>query len=299
MGFYDLCGNAESRFGSVGLALMSPVTEIEASISDEFSIVGDIDAKSSEKIAKSMQLLQKSLNLQTSLALNLKQKILNHVGFGSGTQLALSLAALFNLAYDLQLNPAQISQLSGRGARSGIGLGAFFQGGFLVDSGKEADALPEIALRHAFPKDWRIILVSDAAYIGVHGEHELNAFQTLKPMQNSLKGMVFERMAPALERLDLLAFGAYMDDLQAYNGAYFAPMQGGLYASKKVENALTWLKQNGVACVGQSSWGPTGFAIVENAEKAIFYLKALKKLNTDLSFTVTQGYNQGVQIKAA
>lgn len=301
VGFFDLCGGAESRFGSVGFALESPVTEFEATLSDEFSIIGDIDVKSRENIAKSIQKLQKIFNLQTSLKLNIKQLIPTHAGLGSGTQLVLSLVALFNAAYDLQLSQAQIAQLSGRGIRSGIGLGAFFQGGFLVDSGRQGDALPEIVLRHDFPEAWRIILVSDAAHVGLHGEHELSAFQTLKPMQSSLKSMVFDQVVPALECADLLAFGAGIDDLQAYNGAYFAPIQGGKYASKKVEIALTWLKQNGVVCVGQSSWGPTGFAIVEDKSAAQLYLEQLKKqfaANADLSFAVTQGYNQGATIKA-
>ena len=304
MGFYDLTHNltrTQKNFGSIGLALENPVTEMVASAADKLEIFGDVDAKSRENIIKIAQNLQKSINLQTSLSLRIGSIIPSHVGLGSGTQLVLSLVSLFNQVYNLNLTQAQIAQLSGRGARSGIGLGAFEQGGFLVDAGKQADALPEIAIRHDFPQGWRIILVSDSAQLGMHGVHELNAFKALKPMQSDLKTMVLEDMAPALQRADLLAFGAYMDDLQAYNGAYFSPVQGGLYASNNVESALNYLKQNGVACVGQSSWGPTGFAIVGNAEKANLYLEALKKefaANANLSFALTQGYNQGATIKA-
>ena len=237
MGFYDLTG-LHKNFGSVGLALENPVTEIVASTTDKLEVFGDIDAKSRENIIKIAQNTQKSLNLHTSLMLNIKNLIPSHVGLGSGTQLALSLVALFNQAYNLNLTQAQIAQLSGRGARSGIGLGAFEHGGFLVDAGKQADALPEIAIRHEFPQGWRVLLMCDSAHVGVYGEHEFNAFRTLKPMQNNLKNMVLNHMAPALQRADLLAFGAYMDDLQAYNGTYFSPIQGGMYASRNVENVL-------------------------------------------------------------
>ena len=300
MGFFDLHGGLGRRFGSLGLALARPVTEVEASVADTFSIIGDIDAESSENIAKSVKLLQKSLNLPTSLKLNIKQRIPSHVGLGSGTQLALSLVALFNALYNLNLSQTQMAQLSGRGARSGIGLGAFEQGGFLVDTGKQADALPEIAIRHEFPENWRIILASDNAHVGAHGMAELQAFQRLKPMQNSLKNMVFDHMAPALARADLLVFGAYMRDLQAYNGTYFSPVQGGMFASRNVADALAFLQQNGVACVGQSSWGPTGFAIVESESKANLHLAQLKRQFAgyiDLSFAIAQGYNQGVTIQ--
>ncbi len=298
-GFFDLCGSPGRKFGSLGLALAQPVTEIEASIADTFSIVGNTDAKSSENITNSVQLLQKTLNLPASLTLNIKQRIPCHAGLGSGTQLALSLVALFNQLYDLNISETQMAQLSGRGARSGIGLGAFERGGFLVDSGKNLNDLPEIAIRYDFPQNWRIILVSDNVHVGVHGESELQAFQTLKPMQSSLKEMVFSQMVPALQRADLLAFGAYMSDLQAYNGTYFSPIQGGHFASKNVESALTFLQENGAVCLGQSSWGPTGFAIVENEVKANLHLAQLKKQFAyveNLSFVMTQGYNQGATL---
>ena len=301
MGFFDLQGGPLCKFGSLGMTLNNPVTEIDASVAEKFAINRNIDAKSSENIAKITQRLQKKLNLQGSLNLHVNSLIPQHIGLGSGTQLALSLVSLFNQAYHLQLSQSQIAQLSGRGARSGIGLGAFEQGGFLVDVGKQNELLPVIAFRHEFPKNWRVILVCDKTHIGVHGAHELNAFNTLKPMHSNLKNRVLERMVPALQRGDLLAFGAYMDDLQAYNGAYFGPAQGGLYASQHVENALNYLRQHGVACVGQSSWGPTGFAIIESEAKANIYLENLKKQFADemnLSFTITQGFNQGAMIKA-
>jgi len=299
-GFFDLHGGQGRKFGSVGLALASPVTEIEASIADALTIVGDLDAKSIENVIKSIEMLEKSLKLSLSCRLDIKQLIPSHAGLGSGTQLALSLVMLFNKLYHLDLSQTRMAQLSGRGGRSGIGLGAFAQGGFLVDSGKNLYDLPEIAIRHDFPEHWRIILVSDSAHTGVHGESELQAFQSLKAMKNNLKDLVFNHMAPALKRADLLAFGAYMADLQAYNGEYFSPVQGGNYASRNVENALTFLQQNGVACVGQSSWGPTGFAIVASEEAANLCVNALKTQffnQQNLSFSLTQGYNKGAMLE--
>jgi predicted sugar kinase len=145
-----------------------------------------------------------------------------------------------------------------------------------------------------------VLLIADSAYTGVHGEEELQAFQTLKPAYGSLRDMVFNHMMPALQRADLLAFGAYMAELQAYNGEYFAPVQGGHYASKDVEIVLNWLKQNGVACVGQSSWGPTGFAIVESAQQAET-LQSQAQLafagKPNISFQICRGKNTGALIK--
>jgi predicted sugar kinase len=153
--------------------------------------------------------------------------------------------------------------------------------------------------RYDFPEGWRVLLVTDSAFAGVHGAAELQAFQTLKPAKNSLQAMVFDYMAPALQRADLLAFGAYMADLQAYNGDYFAPIQGGRFASKDVEEALNWLQNNGAACVGQSSWGPTGFAILENKTQAESLQSQAQRVfaaKSNIGFQVTRGKNTGASV---
>jgi predicted sugar kinase len=94
----------------------------------------------------------------------------------------------------------------------------------------------------------------------------------------------------------LLAFGANMADLQAYNGDYFSPIQGGRYASYDVGEVLAWLQANGAACVGQSSWGPTGFAIIENQQQAET-LQAQAQLafegKSNISFQCCRGKNTG------
>jgi beta-ribofuranosylaminobenzene 5'-phosphate synthase len=111
--------------------------------------------------------------------------------------------------------------------------------------------------------------------------------------------MVFNHMALALKRADLLAFGAYMQDLQAYNGAYFAPIQGGHYASADVAAVLAWLQKNGAACVGQSSWGPTGFAIFESENMANAMQKQLQQQFADfanISFQIVRAKNTGASI---
>jgi beta-ribofuranosylaminobenzene 5'-phosphate synthase len=142
--------------------------------------------------------------------------------------------------------------------------------------------------------------VQDSAYVGVHGAAEAEAFARLKPAQHNLRGLVLQHMLPALQRGDLLAFGAYMQDLQAYNGDYFAPIQDGRYASKDVAKVLAWLQANGAACVGQSSWGPTGFAILENESMANHLKTEAQQAfaeQSNLSFSLCRGNNRGAQIE--
>ena len=53
-------------------------------------------------------------------------------------------------------------------------------------------------------------------------------------------------------------------EIQRVVGNHFAPAQGGCFSSPAVAEALYWLQSQGVTGCGQSSWGPTGFALVED-----------------------------------
>lgn len=296
MGFFDLSGKAERKFGSLGLTIDAPVTQIEITKFDKTLI----NAKSSENVPKIVENLIKLLEIEQNFSLKIIQSIPEHVGLGSGTQLALAIGAGLNALFELNFSISQIATLAKRGSRSGIGLAAFEQGGILVDNGRAAsDAVPKILAREVFPENWRVILVQDSTHIGVHGAAEINAFEKLNPMQNQLRELVTQHMLPALQCADLLTFGALMADLQAYNGAYFAPIQGGNYASQQVASALQWLQNNGAPCVGQSSWGPTGFAILENQQQADALQASASKAfagKSNISFQICRGKNTGAEI---
>ena len=296
MGFYDLLH--ENRFGSLGLCLDSPVTQISIKKSEATLITAEND----ENIVKIVDKFVKALNLKNHFMLNVNKAMPAHVGFGSGTQMALVIGAGLNQLFNLNLSVPQLAAIANRGGRSGIGMATFIYGGLIVDSGKKEGKLPEIANRQLVPKRWHILLISDSAHVGVHDSAELNAFKTLKPAPHSVKNLVLNYMIPAVARDDLLAFGAYMMDLQAYNGEYFAPIQGGHYASQDVAEALTWLQQNGAPCVGQSSWGPTGFAIVDSAELAESLINKAQLVfagKPNISFSVCRGKNTGATIQLA
>ena len=297
MGFFDLSG-AISKFGSLGISLNAPCTHITLARSDKVLI----DAKSDENVTKIVKILVNTFNVKQNFSLIMHDCIPAHAGLGSGTQLALAIGAGLNQLFNLDISLAQIALVSKRGKRSGIGIGAFEQGGVLVDTGITNDELPKIAIRQNFPENWRVLLVNDSASKGVHGDAELQAFKLLKPAQNSLRDMMFNYMMPALHRGDLLAFGVYMMDLQAYNGEYFAPVQGGHYASHDVEEVLAWLQNNGAACVGQSSWGPTGFAILSSVEHAENLKKQVQLAfvsKANISFTICCGKNTGATISSS
>ena len=305
LGFFDLHGGLGRKFGSLGLTLKNPVTEIEACLSDVLKIEGAIDDKSRENVTKIMQIMQNEFKFTTSCNFKFSRFIPNHVGFGSGTQMALSVVALNNKLHGLNLDQSQIAHFSGRGARSGVGLGTFFQGGLVVDAGRgEKTTTPPVIARLDFPQDWRILLINDNSQIGINGQTEHQAFSVLPEFPASLAGELCRHVLmqglPALHEQDLEGFGNTVRALQVATGEHFSSAQGGLYASKHVEEVLNFLEKNAVKCMGQSSWGPTGFAILENDAIANEHLTKLKNHFADnlyLSFSITQGYNKGASIQ--
>ena len=276
MGFFDLHGGLGRKFGSIGLSIEEPNIKLTASRSEKLTLTGLANARL-EKIAEN---LIAKLNLNGAVNLDILQNLPEHAGLGSGTQQALAIGVAISKLYGLNLSTPQIAELTGRGGRSGIGIAAFDLGGLLVDGGrvsnttlsKNGNKVPPLLARYDFPKDWQILLILDNKQAGIHGEEELEAFKTLPVFPENLAAHLCRSLLmqglPALVEQDLVVFGKCIKELQMHVGDYFAPAQGGRYASQQVGAVLQYLEKLGVACFGQSSWGPTGFAVFESAEIA-------------------------------
>ena len=70
-------------------------------------------------------------------------------------------------------------------------------------------------------------------------------------------------LLPALVDGDLEAFGKAITTIQQINGSWFAPAQGGPFASGASTELINKMREWGAAGVGQSSWGPAVYAITE------------------------------------
>ncbi|MBC7787576.1 MAG: GHMP kinase [Methylophilaceae bacterium] len=303
MGFFDLNGGLGRRFGSIGLGLDAPVTEINVHHLLDANILKN-EVNFNERTFKIIKNYTEVLNIKNKFNVECLHLIPEHAGLGSGTQLALAIGSAINQLSGLNLTLQQLAAISQRGARSGIGVGTFKSGGIVVDGGRgELTEVPPIIARADFPEDWRVLLIFDEAHIGKHGEQEVTAFRTLSEASlasaEKLSHRILMQALPALAEQDLTSFGHAIRELQICTGDYFAPVQGGRYASKSVEQVLNFLELQAVPCFGQSSWGPTGFAIFANVEEANKYQNLLnmqfKHLPT-LSYQVSKGLNQGASI---
>ncbi len=214
------------------------------------------------------------LGLPCGHALDVANAMPAHAGLGSGTQLALAVATavrrLHGIAPDLRGDAARL----GRGARSGIGIGLFEQGGLVVDGGRGAsdDVPPPLLARLAVPDTWQVLLLLDPAGHGLSGTEERAAFAALPPIAEEEAGaicrLVLMSALPALAEADLPRFGDAITRIQEHLGDYFAPAQGGRFTSSRVTPALAALRRLGASGVGQSSWGPTGFAFARDETEA-------------------------------
>ena len=310
MGFFDLHGGLGRKFGSIGLSLATPTIELSAQMSSQLQVEGITSVV--DKVASIAQQFIIKLNLSGSVRFNIRQHIPEHAGLGSGTQTALAVGAAISQLYKLKLSSAQIAELTGRGGRSGIGIAAFDYGGLLIDGGRAARTntslsklssnVPPLLARYDFPEDWRVLLILDASQPGIHGEVEREAFKQLPEFSESLAAhlcrYVLMQAMPAIVEQDLTAFGFAIQELQSHVGDYFAPAQGGRYASQQVGAVLQALQNMGVACFGQSSWGPTGFAVFENELEAEKHLQQLETmfLDSHLSWKICSARNAGAEI---
>ena len=72
-----------------------------------------------------------------------------------------------------------------------------------------------------------------------------------------------------------------------------------LLMSAAVAGALGRLAAQGVVGLGQSSWGPTGFALIETAERALALRDDLEGRGGGLAFQVVRARNTGADIATA
>jgi predicted sugar kinase len=66
--------------------------------------------------------------------------------------------------------------------------------------------------------------------------------------------------------------------------------------SADVAEVLQWLESEGIAGVGQSSWGPTGFAIIGSETEAERLRQQAERrwpASTGLAFAISRGRNRG------
>jgi beta-RFAP synthase len=300
MGFVDLSGSLGRHFGSIGIALNEHGTRLTVSKAAQRAVTG----ASAQRAGQCLTQLCQALKVSDKLNITVESAIPEHVGLGSGTQMALAIGSALNAFYDLGLTVREIASVMDRGLRSGIGIGVFEQGGLIVDGGRGAETItPPVLVRLDVPKGWRFILVFDSRGQGLHGQQEIQAFKSLPvfPQQEAARlcYLLLMQGLPAVAENNISQFGDVITQLQRSVGEHFAPVQGGVFASANVAEAMHWLNQQGVVAMGQTSWGPTGFCAVEDVDLAERLVQEARRRfagSGKLSFSIASARNSGGDI---
>jgi beta-RFAP synthase len=248
--------------------------------------------------------MQRALDIEDTCHVRIDEVVPAHAGLGSGTQIALAVAAGMRRFHGLPLDVRGDAIRLERGARSGVGIGLFDHGGLVVDGGRGplTTAAPVVS-RMPFPEQWRILVVLDPHRQGVHGPDEREVFSKLAPSSDGeaahLCRLVLMKALPALAECDIAGFGSAIKEMQELLGDYFAAIQGGSrFSSPDVAAALAALEDEGAYGIGQSSWGPTGFAFAPSAEEANRLVESIYRHPRcrDLDIRTVAGLNRGAHI---
>jgi len=193
-----------------------------------------------------------------------------HSGLGSGTQLALSIARALAELHAVAASPPELAQAVGRAKRSAVGTWTFACGGLVVEGGRRVgvdDDVGPLLVRQPFPDGWRCVLAIPDTAPGVSGAREAQAFAELPPPDQRdgerVSHLVLMAMLPAIAQGDLPAFGAALNEVQEINGRWFAHAQGGMFAPGAPTEIIRQMRASGAPGAGQSSWGPSVYAIVD------------------------------------
>lgn len=299
LGFLDMNGAIGRRFGSIGLAVDHPETDLTVRRSDVNAATG----AESSRVAKLIGMFTQES--RGHFAIHVAKAIPAHAGLGSGTQLALAVGTGLARLQGRLLGMDELADTGERGMRSGIGLAAFDGGGFLIDGGRgPSDRAPPVILRSDFPDEWRVLLMLDPGRAGVSGDAEKTAFATLPEFPQAAAAhichLVLMKLLPGLKEQDITAFGDALTEIQQLVGRHFAPRQGGSpWTSPAVGAIATRMQALGATGIGQSSWGPTGFAFVESAEAASrLYDSLVEDAKADgVEIVIAKGRNSGASVE--
>ncbi len=267
----DLRGDLGRIHGSVGVAIDRPNIVLKARAAPEVRVEGP----RAERMRTFAEAILDGSGVECGAELELVSDIREHSGFGSGTQLGLAVGTALSELYGLGLSTEEIAFRLDRSMRSGIGTYAFKHGGFIVDGGRRVDrknGIPPLLFHSDIPDDWLLVIGLPSIAQDQSGAAEDDAFRRLEPPPEELMGeisrLILMQMIPAILEEDIAAFGGAMTGVDFKFGEFWEDVQGGRFSHPVIEAGVNFLLEQGAYGVGQSSWGPAFYGLVEGEGQA-------------------------------
>jgi beta-ribofuranosylaminobenzene 5'-phosphate synthase len=286
----DLNGSIGRIDGGVGLTIQKPGLILHAKPQDSDIEIFFEDQNISEKLMKdyrekienSATKMLEFLKISSGFEFTVKETYPAHSGLGSGTQISLAVGKIILKLNNMDMAAPEIAKIVGRGGTSGIGVGAFDQGGFIIDGGHRIEDKPDflpssasrappapLIARYNFPKDWNMLLAIPNVPPGASGPKEVNIFQKYCPIPlaevQNLSHILLMKMMPAVVEADIDSFGDSVNQIQTTG---FKKVELELQ-HPLINTLIDTMKSAGAAGVGMSSFGPTIYAITDTNTKEI------------------------------
>ncbi len=310
-GFVDPSGTGARRFGGLGMAIAEPRFLARVEPAPTLIVEGD----DTDRVVAMAAHFCGEAGLRPRALIRVLETIPAHVGLGSGTQIALAVAASLARFHSLDLPPETLCRMMGRARRSGVGFHLFQRGGLVIDAGHDggdiADsappaaghpsvaAVPPLAMRHEVPESWRVVLAVPPCEPSISGEREEEAFRKMGPLPpgttEKIERLVLDRISPALAAGDLDRFGAALAEIQDLVGGCFAPVQGGSFHAATAP-IVEHLRAAGAAGAGQSSWGPAAYGFAGSEAAAGRLRSSLEAVMPQATIRVVRPCNAGAVI---
>lgn len=304
LGFRNLAPNNGRLFGGIALALEQPHTVVEARQAETLSCSHDRARKYARATTDLLDVNGARVSIPEALPA--------HVGFGSGTQLALGTATAIGHAYDQHPAVRETAPSLGRGQRSGAGCGCFQHGGLVLDAGHErastrretSRAVPPIAAREPVPNAWRFLLVLPDVSPGRSGPREDRSLDRATAeadpsLERAIERAIGDSLLPGIRDQDVERFGRGVRRIDRLTGAWFAGEQAGRHRKPCGQLIETLEAEDAVHGAGQSSWGPLVYGVT-TADRATAARTAGKHALREAGLTgtvrVVSARNDGARI---
>jgi beta-RFAP synthase len=268
-GMLDPAGLGARRFGGFGVGVEYPRVVVGVRLRADEDVV--VSGLQSERAMTFARRARTAFGLGGGVAVNVREAIPPHVGLGSGTKLGLAIGRGVAELAGISAGPEQLAKASGRGARSSVGCWTFAAPGLAVEAGVPDDGwISPVVARHPMPERWRCVLAVPRGVEGLSGNAEERFFSQLHERVGAeprVSRLLLTALLPGLLTGSIGEFGVALAEIQREVGSMFAAQQGGVFhpSAGPLVDALLAL---GVGAVGQSSWGPSVYGIVDNPELA-------------------------------
>jgi beta-ribofuranosylaminobenzene 5'-phosphate synthase len=306
-GLLEVCAGQDRLFGGLGAMIDQPSTQLSLKI-DPSSVSNKPWAYKIDAQEPWRSRIESVLNRWIasngnpglpSIQIRLENQPRMHAGLGSGTQIACATVSLLSnwSKAESPISTESLARITQRGKRSYVGLAGHRQGGFIVDHGVATSGAERKIDHFEMPREWCVVLAKPLSTATISGVVENDYFgqsQFPNPYRESMWERIQNEIIPALNAGDLAQFGSALYEYGRDAGRVFAKVQGGIYRDQVVASLIDWIRSQGVLATGQTSWGPTVYAVLGNQADADDLLQQLsQRFSTDIEVMTTRFNRKG------